>query len=703
MKTLASRRWTVLGFCAGLTLALIGLNQLNHPPLERAELFFQDGLARNGRPAAANPDLVLIGIDRPAYEFDFKPADLAAEPALESMRRTFPWSREVWARLIERLAGAGAKVIALDLVFATASDHDEALRLALDKYRDRVVVGCNVESSDTDRGGMALLQFPGRTLLDAGDLSHPVADERVGLINIRPDQDEILRRVTYRSNGDELFHLLPDSVKLESLAARMIRKAGRADRLPAGTWSHRFRYTGAPGAGFRPRAVGDVLAPSSWETNYARTGFFKDKIVLIGPTSVLLHDYHDTPFGSMAGPEIQLNLVNAGLQGEFLEEPSRWAQNLILAAAGFGATLLCLLLRQPLRRFLALLGMAGAYFLTVWVGFNASPAHAIILPLAAPLLLTGICGVATLGYDYLVERFEKRRVRRTLERYVSKDVVKEVLDNPATYLNSLGGVRRPVTILFSDVRGFTTLTENADSSALVKQLNEYFEEMVRIVFAHQGRLDKFIGDAVMADWGFPVSAGPAADAQRAVATALAMKQALARLNENWKSTGRLEFQFGIGINHGDVIVGNIGSLEKMEATVIGDAVNLASRLEGLTKEYHLDLLLGESMAALVGDKYLLRLVDSVQVKGKTKPVDIFTVVGEGAAQTVSTPFWLARYESAVRRYRQREFVTAANQFTEALSHRPGDTLCEMYLKRCQALIANPPDDTWNGVFVMTRK
>jgi adenylate cyclase len=311
--------------------------------------------------------------------------------------------------------------------------------------------------------------------------------------------------------------------------------------------------------------------------------------------------------------------------------------------------------------------------------------------------------LVALTYDYFLERVEKHRVRRTLERYVSRDVVKELLDNPQTYFNSLGGVRKPVTILFSDVRGFTTLTESADSAALVKQLNEYFQEMVAHVFAHQGSLDKFIGDAVMAVWGSIVSHGRAQDAKNAVATALAMKRSLRVLNEDWRKRGMLEIAFGIGINHGEVIVGNLGSSEKMEMTVIGDPVNLASRLEGLTKEYHLDLLLGEQMAALVGDTYILRTVEYVQVKGKTKPVDVFTVMGDGAAQTVSLPVWLARYEDGVKLYRERKFSEAALEFQECLRKQPDDYLSSMYLKRCQALIENPPDESWNGVFVMTKK
>ena len=281
-------------------------------------------------------------------------------------------------------------------------------------------------------------------------------------------------------------------------------------------------------------------------------------------------------------------------------------------------------------------------------------------------------------------------------------MVKELLDNPQTYFNSLTGVRRPVTVLFSDIRNFTTMTEGSNEAQLVSQLNEYFREMVNPVFQHEGSVDKFIGDAVMAVWGSIVSKGAARDAQNAVATALKMKHSLARLNESWKARGLPELAFGIGINHGEVIVGNLGSEEKMELTVIGDAVNIASRLEGLTKEYHLDLLLGETVAPLVREKFMLRTVDLVQVKGKTKPVEVFGVVGERVAGEPD-PEWLKLYEDGVRLYRRHEFSAAAAGFQECLRKRPDDYLSNLYLHRSEALIAHPPSADWNGIYVMTKK
>jgi adenylate cyclase len=182
-----------------------------------------------------------------------------------------------------------------------------------------------------------------------------------------------------------------------------------------------------------------------------------------------------------------------------------------------------------------------------------------------------------------------------------------------------------------------------------------------------------------------------------------MRKSLEQLNEGWRARGWKELHIGIGLNQGEVIVGNLGSTEKMELTVIGDAVNLASRLEGLTKKYHLDLLLGQTVAKLVSDTYLLRTVASVQVKGKTEAVDVFTVMGEGAGQTVSLPLWLARYEEGVRQYRSRMFEQAAELFRESLRQKPDDFLSARYLGFCEALFKNPPDESWTAAEVMTDK
>jgi adenylate cyclase len=227
--------------------------------------------------------------------------------------------------------------------------------------------------------------------------------------------------------------------------------------------------------------------------------------------------------------------------------------------------------------------------------------------------------------DVGIEQVERKRVRRTLERYVSRDVVHELLDNPKLYLHSLGGVVRPATVLFSDIRGYSHVSAKTDPQALVGQLNEYLTAMVECVFRHRGTLDKFIGDAVMAVWGTTQTQGAREDASNAVRAALEMKKALAELNHKWRARGLPPLRIGIAVNHGPVVVGNIGSPQRMEFTVVGDAVNTSWRLQELTKICGADLVIGETVAALVAEEFDLEslgeytLRDEIVVEAYTIP------------------------------------------------------------------------------------
>jgi len=565
------------------------------------------------------------------------------------------------------------------------------------------VMGANISELSRQGGvGTRTITFPTDGVLSYTNLNTPWADPRIGFVNVFDDGDGVIRRAVFRMDSRTSFAMLPPGAEMRSLAARAIGMYGRPELLPPSGVARRFRYTARPGQGYPAHPLESLFLPQHWTNNFQSGAFFKDKIVIIGPAANIFHDAHATPFRDpteMLGPEIHLNIVAAALRGEFLGETSPRINLLLIIAGGVVAWLLASWLRKPVVRLVvAVLGVLG-YFGLCWLLYNY--ANLVVLAVA-PAISLGVSSLTVFAYDFTLERKERQRTRRTLERYVSKDVVREVLDNPQTYLSALGGVRRPVTILFSDVRGFTTLTEGADPAALVTQLNEYFKEMVEIVFAQHGSLDKFIGDAVMALWGSITSEGIARDAEHAVASALEMRRALGKLNTNWKERGMPELGFGIGINHGDVIVGNLGSEQKMEVSVIGDPVNLASRLESLTKEYKLDLLLGESVAALVRDRFVLRTVDSVQVKGKTKPVHVFTVAADKQAAELA-PSWLDSYERGIEWYRSRRFAEGVELFRQVLSVVPEDYLAQLYLKRCEELVAHPPPPEWDTVFVMKSK
>jgi adenylate cyclase len=299
---------------------------------------------------------------------------------------------------------------------------------------------------------------------------------------------------------------------------------------------------------------------------------------------------------------------------------------------------------------------------------------------------------------------EKLRTRRTLERYVSKNLVKEILENPESYYSSLRGMRVPVTILFSDLIGFTTLAERADPEALVTQLNEYLSRMTSVIFSNGGTLDKFIGDAIMAVWGNVRSLGATEDAKSCALAALGMRRELSQLNKNWREQGRMGLGMGIGVNHGEVIVGNVGSQERMDPTVIGDAVNLASRLEALTRTYGVDMLVGESAAELVRDDVYLRSVARVQVKGKTKPVNVFTFVAARGEETDPEFLkWLETYEEGLEKFRARDFTDAKILFSRFLEFYPDDLLAKIYLQRALEYEQAPPDEAWDAVEVFQKK
>src|ERR1017187_3680829 len=366
MKPTAKRPIAVLAICAACTLGFLVLWWRGFVPLQELELFAQDWQTRLGRKTRADERLVLLGIDKPVYSSEFSAEELKAEPVLALLQKNFPWSRAVWARLIEKLGDAGAKVIVLDLVFAAPGDGDDELKQALAKYKDRVVIGYNISVTKTERGNFGGLQLPNDSVLTTLETHSPVEDDRLGYVNIWPDFDEVLRRANFRQTGAGVGDVLPPEVILESLDARALRKIGRADLIPSGVASRLFRYTAAPGYGFRSHPVGDVLSPKLWATNYADGKFFRDKIVFIGPMAEIFHDEHDTPFAypkrAMAGPELHLNIINAALHQEFLTEPSLSAQLSIIALAGAVAAALCFLVHQPLKRFLAIVVLTAGYW-----------------------------------------------------------------------------------------------------------------------------------------------------------------------------------------------------------------------------------------------------------------------------------------------------------------------------------------------------
>jgi adenylate cyclase len=354
------------------------------------------------------------------------------------------------------------------------------------------------------------------------------------------------------------------------------------------------------------------------ETPHLDPAVFKDQIVVVGLTAEGLRDLFTTPFGEgrMPGAEVHANVIDALLSGRTIAPAAPWQRLAVtvtpaLAIAAVGA------LAAP---WVTAVGALAAAAGVVWYATRAL-GLGVWLPVVVPVMACLLAFLSDLAWMYFVEGREKRRVKRLFSRYVSKDVYQQLLASPTEAV--LGGQRREMTVLFSDMRGFTTLSESGEAEDLVRQLNQYFTRMVEVVFSHRGTIDKFVGDMVMALYGAPLDDADHAD--HAVQTALAMVRELRQLNRLWAVEGRTELDIGIGINTGEMIAGNIGSDTIMSYTVIGDNVNLGARLESLNKDFGTRILISEATRRQLKGTYDIRPLGEVTVKGKTRSVQVFEV------------------------------------------------------------------------------
>jgi adenylate cyclase len=696
------------GICAFVTALILALHFAAGVPflsvIWSGEQAYEDLLRREGRKTKTHPEFVFLAIDQASEtlkaEGESEVTAWRNNRALQlMMERPFPWSRELWAHVLDRLFGAGARLVMLDMVFSPPGDGDEMLHAALDRYHDKVVIGENFDFSNPE---MTIEVPPNESLIPPPQIN----DDRVGYVVFFPDLfDPKIRSARYTITERQLRHRFPEPGEKQyvSLSGRALEKLGHARDLPRDLQGHLIRFSSDDA--YLPVPLWEPLDDKTWHANYKNGAFFKDKVVIIGPSAQIQHDFADTPIDpNMYGPVLHLHALAAALDHEFLYDTPIPIDFATIIGGGILSWIVVAFLRRPFLCLLTLLAIGGAYLGLSRLLYDTKGVLIMVVPTLSAFLGSGLLG---LGFEYTLERLEKLRTRRTLERYVSKNLVKEILDNPGGFYNSMLGSRKPVTVLFSDLVGFTSLSEKADPAALVSQLNRYLSAMVPMVFDNGGTLDKFMGDAVMAVWGNVRSRGAAEDAKAAVRAALGMRRELPKLNAAWRAEGMDPLAFGIGINQGDAIVGNIGSYEpheRLDPTVIGDAVNLASRLEALTRVYPVDILVGQSVAELVRDDFHFRSVARVQVKGKSEPVEVFTLIG-ARKDDVDPEFlkWLDVYEEGIGKFRKRDFKDAKILFSHFLEFYPDDSLGKMYLASALEYEQAPPDEAWNAVEVFKKK
>jgi adenylate cyclase len=425
----------------------------------------------------------------------------------------------------------------------------------------------------------------------------------------------------------------------------------------------------------------------------------RNKIVLWGTTAQGLLDLRAVPMQSVyPGVEIHATMISNILNGHLLSilpnEP------LLESALLLFIGLIMIVLLPSASPMIATLSTGALVAAIIWLNIFVWQTQLIALPLATTLLLILTLFVFNMSYGYFVESSHKRHLNQLFGQYVPPELVDEMNKNLSNHKFSMEGQSREMTVLFSDVRGFTTISEGLVPQELSQLMNEYLTPMTRIIHEHRGTIDKYMGDAIMAFWGAPLQ--DSQHARHAVDAALEMISHLNELQLQFLAKGWPQIQIGIGLNTGIMSVGNMGSEFRMAYTVLGDAVNLGSRLEGLTKSYGIPIIISESTRR-AAPEYLYRELDRVRVKGKDLPVAIFEPLGLPEQISPDIKEELKLYEQALNHYRQQNWESALSEFNQLQTQFNNRLLYQIYVKRIHYFIANPPYPDWDGVYTFTSK
>lgn len=423
----------------------------------------------------------------------------------------------------------------------------------------------------------------------------------------------------------------------------------------------------------------------------------KDRIVLIGTTAPGLMDLRATPVATAyPGVEVHANLIAGMLDGTVKHKPNYLLAADVLQVLVAGLVMVFLLpqlspLKATLMGLLVVLGLSSINF-TLWHAGN------MVMPFANALVLVALLYALNMSWGYFVESKTKRQFTELFGQYVPPELVDEMAKNPEGY--SMAGRKAELTVLFSDIRGFTTISEGLQPDQLATLMNEYLGAMTEVVRRQRGTLDKYIGDAIMAFWGAPVE--DRQHARNAVLTALEMQATLKELNKRLVAKGWPELKIGVGVNTGVMTVGDMGSPVRKAYTVMGDAVNLGSRLEGITKQYGVGIIVGEATREKLGRDFVLRELDRVRVKGKAEPVGIYEPIGIDGQVDQDTLEQLKLWGQALQAYRAQDWDRADMLLLNLIRNRP-HYLYDLYAKRISRYREEPPGAGWDGVTTFETK
>ncbi len=612
------------------------------------------------------------------------------EPSFGVIARQWPWPRSLHGRLVESLFRSGARVVAFDMIFAEPStpEEDQAFATAIRRHPGTILASdLSLTEESAYMQEIVVSPFP--------ELLSPATE--VGFIDFPVDPDGFVRRTRLSRDGDFSLAFLAANTFLE--------REGRS-RLEAPRGASP-EYQGINFLG-QPRTVRTVSYYQALDPErHLPPAFFRDKMVFVGiviqSTSEFRTrrpDHYPIPFsrrdtGYMAGVEIHAQVAHDLLHHSLVRYPPRHLPVLLGVLAGLVSLFLFLRLKPMAGALVMVLEVAGVFAVTHllfqrWQYYF--PSIFLQLPFCAGYL-------ASPFWHYYRAWRERNFIRRAFARYVAPSVVNQLLSDPERL--TLGGEAVEATVLFSDLAGFTSFSEGIAPHNLIDLLNRYFGRFSDIVLAAEGMIDKYIGDAVMAVWGVPVAQPN--HAVMACTAALKMRQAAAELGRVEEGLTGVRLQVKIGINSGKMVAGNVGASRHFNYTVLGNEVNVASRLEGVNRRYNTDIIVGENTAAQAGERFLLRELDLVKVKGKTEPLRIFELMAENESASRDQIKLLRVFGEGRALYREQRFREALSLFEECLATVPDDGPSMVYRERCRFYGETPPGRDWDGIYVMDEK
>lgn len=615
------RAW--LGLIA-VTLVVAGI-AIGSGANQRLQWALQDGLANALRSnTQPHPKVKLILIDD------------ASVNHLSDVVGRYPWPRGIYGPIIEFLQDGGAQHIIFDILFSEQESSMSSQQTFVEAIRNANnvsavgLITADIPLSNSPQPFLAksiinVDQMPVITQ-DYQTLYHPIPAiaahlKAIPIANATPDNDGIYRRLPlYLSYQDQWLTTIPlTNFKSETITpSNHFIQFGNTTIPTTGTNNLLLHWYPT---GIQKYSFSGIL--SSWQSiTQGREPLvsptdFKDCIVIIGASAVGLHDLKATPIHShMAGAEIQATAISNLLLNDLLWPSPVWLQWVLVALLLYVVPAF-LLRRANIQRYFIALGIPA---LLLFVASMLYSQYNMLLDIGLPLLVFFTTYFGVMGINSFVEYLEKQQVKQTFSMYVSPKILDELSENYKTIQPEIGK-EREMSILFTDIRNFTTLTEETPVADIIALLNDYFDAMIEIIQANDGTVDKMIGDAIMAFWNAPIETEN--HAFLAVKTAQEMQLRLAELNEEWKQQGRLTIDTGIGINTGRCIVGNIGSKQRVNYTVIGDVVNATARLEAMCKNYDDHILISKQTYDKISHQLQCEFIDNVHVKGKAEPIQIY--------------------------------------------------------------------------------